>query len=113
MVGEEHFGGFMTRKPDEIGADGKPKTWKERMEEIIAKSKREKVSSPRIIGRVFRVHVHETTRHATATAPALWQEMGYIDGANDGTMDSMGTIDSTICQWVLYPLSYGTIGHGG
>ena len=44
MVGEEHFGGFMTRKPDELGADGKPKTWKERMEEIIAKSKKEKVT---------------------------------------------------------------------
>ena len=44
MVGEEHFGGFMTRKPDELGEDGKPKTWKERMEEIIAKSKKEKVT---------------------------------------------------------------------
>ena len=43
MVGEEHFGGFMTKKPDELGPDGKPKTWKERMEEIIAKSKKEKV----------------------------------------------------------------------
>ena len=43
MVGEEHFGGFLTKKQDEIGADGKPKSWKERMEEIIAKSKKEKV----------------------------------------------------------------------
>ena len=34
----------MTRKPDELGEDGKPKTWKERMEEIIAKSKKEKVT---------------------------------------------------------------------
>ncbi len=43
MVGEEHFGGFLTKKQDELGADGKPKSWKERMEEIIAKSKKEKV----------------------------------------------------------------------
>ena len=43
MVGEEHFGGFLTRKT-EVAADGKPKSWKERMEEIITQSKKLKVS---------------------------------------------------------------------
>ena len=43
MVGEEHFGGFLTRKT-EVTEDGKPKSWKERMEEIIVQSKKLKVS---------------------------------------------------------------------
>ena len=43
MVGEEHFGGFLTRKT-EVTEDGRPKSWKERMEEIIVQSKKHKVS---------------------------------------------------------------------
>ncbi len=43
MVGDEHFGGFLTKKAEELDADGRPKTWKQRMEEIILKSKKEKV----------------------------------------------------------------------
>ena len=42
MVGEEHFGGFLTRKTETKG-DGKVKSWKERMEEIIVQSKKLKV----------------------------------------------------------------------
>lgn len=42
MVAEEHFGGFLTKRSDE-GDEGPKKSWKERMEEIITKSKREKV----------------------------------------------------------------------
>ena len=42
MVSDEHFGGFLTKKVE--GKEGGPqKSWKERMEEIIAKSKKEKV----------------------------------------------------------------------
>ncbi len=43
MVAEEHFGGFLTKKQEEGGQEGKQKTWKERMEEVIVKSKKEKV----------------------------------------------------------------------
>ncbi|KAK2162452.1 hypothetical protein LSH36_98g02047 [Paralvinella palmiformis] len=41
LVAEEHFGGFLTRK---TSSDNEParKPWKERMEEIIAKSKKQK-----------------------------------------------------------------------
>ena len=46
MVGEEHFGGgFLKRKTDETTSDGKPKTWKEKMEEMIAASKMRKVQT--------------------------------------------------------------------
>jgi len=43
VVGEEHFGGFLT-KVDSSTSDEKKKTWKEKMEEIISKSKKAKVS---------------------------------------------------------------------
>ena len=43
MVGEEHFGGFLTKKEGEGEAEVKHKSWKERMEEIISQSKKEKV----------------------------------------------------------------------
>jgi len=42
VVGEEHFGGFLT-KVDSAASDEKKKTWKEKMEEIISKSKKAKV----------------------------------------------------------------------
>ncbi|OWF55050.1 Nucleolar protein 14 [Mizuhopecten yessoensis] len=41
MVSEEHFGGFMTETQDNP-ADQNHKSWKEKMEEVIAKSKKEK-----------------------------------------------------------------------
>ena len=44
MVREAHFGGFMTRKeekPDDVN-----KSWKERMEEMISQSKKDKVKRP-------------------------------------------------------------------
>ncbi|KAK3603036.1 hypothetical protein CHS0354_037784 [Potamilus streckersoni] len=40
MVSEEHFGGFMTRKEAEDARDAR--SWKEKMEDVIAKSKKEK-----------------------------------------------------------------------
>lgn len=43
MVAKEHFGGFMTNSNHEELGGQKQKSWKERMEEIIAKSKKEKV----------------------------------------------------------------------
>ena len=44
MVANEHFGGFLTKKNEKEGEQGgNTKSWKERMEEIIAKSKKEKV----------------------------------------------------------------------
>ena len=42
VVGEEHFGGFLT-KVDSSTNDEKKKSWKEKMEEIISKSKKAKV----------------------------------------------------------------------
>jgi len=42
VVGEEHFGGFLT-KVDSAASEEKKKTWKEKMEEIISKSKKAKV----------------------------------------------------------------------
>jgi len=42
VVGEEHFGGFLT-KVDSSTSEDKKKTWKEKMEEIISKSKKAKV----------------------------------------------------------------------
>jgi len=41
-VGEEHFGGFLT-KVDSSTSDDIKKSWKEKMEEIISKSKKAKV----------------------------------------------------------------------
>ena len=41
IVSEEHFGGFLTKKKE---VEGQKKSWKEKMEEIIATSKRAKVS---------------------------------------------------------------------
>jgi len=43
VVGAEHFGGFLT-KVDSAAGDEKKKTWKEKMEEIISKSKKAKVN---------------------------------------------------------------------
>lgn len=43
MVAKEHFGGFMTNSNHEELGGQKQKSWKERMEEMIAKSKKEKV----------------------------------------------------------------------
>lgn len=43
MVAKEHFGGFMTNSNHEELGGQKQKSWKERMEEVIAKSKKEKV----------------------------------------------------------------------
>lgn len=43
MVAKEHFGGFMTNSNHEELGGQNQKSWKERMEEIIAKSKKEKV----------------------------------------------------------------------
>jgi len=51
VVGEQHFGGFLT-KVDSSTSDDKKKTWKEKMEEIISKSKKAKVNS------FFSVYVH-------------------------------------------------------
>ena len=46
VVGEEHFGGFLTKRgSDTADESGKPKSWKEKMEEIIAKSKLAKVNT--------------------------------------------------------------------
>jgi len=42
VVSEEHFGGFLT-KVDPATSDEKKKSWKEKMEEIISKSKMAKV----------------------------------------------------------------------
>lgn len=41
-MGEEHFGGFLT-KVDSSTSDDIKKSWKEKMEEIISKSKKAKV----------------------------------------------------------------------
>ena len=53
MVGDEHFGGFLTRKSNDSetagGDDNKPKSWKEKMEEVIARSKLAKVSQSLIV----------------------------------------------------------------
>lgn len=52
MVAAEHFGGFLTKKDSEDPSNGgtadqrkhqDAKTWKERMEEMIAQSKKAKV----------------------------------------------------------------------
>lgn len=43
MVAKEHFGGFLKNSNYEELGGQKQKSWKERMEEVIAKSKKEKV----------------------------------------------------------------------
>jgi len=43
VVGEEHFGGFLTKVDSSSTSDDKKKTWKEKMEEIISRSKKAKV----------------------------------------------------------------------
>lgn len=48
MVRQEHFGGFLTKVSDDNTRESeKPKTWKEKMEEVIAKSKLAKVVNSR------------------------------------------------------------------
>jgi len=44
VVGEEHFGGFLTKVDSSSASDDKKKTWKENMEEIISRSKKAKVN---------------------------------------------------------------------
>lgn len=53
MVAKEHFGGFMTNSNHEELGGQKQKSWKERMEEIIAKSKKEKVGKSTCIHSLF------------------------------------------------------------
>jgi len=43
VVGEEHFGGFLKKVDSSSASDEKKKTWKEKMEEIISRSKKAKV----------------------------------------------------------------------
>jgi hypothetical protein len=44
VVGEEHFGGFLIKRNSENAEEvEKPKSWKEKMEEVIARSKLAKV----------------------------------------------------------------------
>jgi len=46
VVGEEHFGGFLTKRSSDAADESeKPKSWKEKMEEVIAKSKLAKVNT--------------------------------------------------------------------
>jgi hypothetical protein len=48
LVSQEHFGGFLeSSNYEQVGGD--KKSWKERMEELITKSKKEKVRRKKCI----------------------------------------------------------------
>lgn len=72
MVAEEHFGGFLSKR-DEDGDDGKQKTWKERMEEIIAKSKKAKYE---------RQHEREQNIELTSQLDEQWKELHALVAGN-------------------------------
>jgi hypothetical protein len=42
IVGDHHFGGFFTEK-DPAKSEGEMKSWKEKMEELISKTRKERV----------------------------------------------------------------------
>ncbi|XP_041369005.1 nucleolar protein 14-like [Gigantopelta aegis] len=65
LVSEEHFGGFMKRKDDEE----ENKTWKERMEEMIAKSKKEKYE---------RQSEREKTLELTEKLDEEWKDVMHL-----------------------------------
>lgn len=74
MVAKEHFGGFMTNSNHEELGGQKQKSWKERMEEIIAKSKKEKYE---------RQAEKEKTRELTEKLDAEWKDVMKLMSGSD------------------------------
>lgn len=74
MVAKEHFGGFMTNSNHEELGGQKQKSWKERMEEVIAKSKKEKYE---------RQAEKEKTRELTEKLDAEWKDVMKLMSGSD------------------------------
>ena len=86
-MGEEHFGGFLT-KVDSSTSDEKKKTWKEKMEEIISKSKKAKVSHLELF---FNFHTYNCNLdnifiavHTVFMACHILYGMPYCNDAKEG-----------------------------
>lgn len=74
MVAKEHFGGFMTNSNHEELGGQKQKSWKERMEEVIAKSKKEKYE---------RQAEKEKSRELTEKLDAEWKNVMKLMSGSD------------------------------
>ncbi|XP_071089794.1 nucleolar protein 14-like isoform X2 [Haliotis cracherodii] len=68
MVAREHFGGFMTRK-DPSEAEDDQRSWKEKMEAMIAKSKKEKFD---------RQFEREKTAELTEELDEQWKDVAQL-----------------------------------
>ncbi|XP_022335567.2 nucleolar protein 14-like [Crassostrea virginica] len=74
MVAKEHFGGFLKNSNYEELGGQKQKSWKERMEEVIAKSKKEKFE---------RQAEKEKTRELTEKLDAEWKDVMKLMSGSD------------------------------
>ena len=70
------------------------------------------------VSRLFYKHMASFTRHGAIAVDgarenmfhwSLWDDL-HVNSADAGAVHSIGAIDSTIYQWVQYPLPHGTIG---
>ncbi|XP_061183430.1 nucleolar protein 14-like [Saccostrea echinata] len=73
MVATEHFGGFLSNSNYQDLGGQKQKSWKERMEEVIAKSKKEKFE---------RQAEKEKTKELTEKLDAEWKDVMKLMSSN-------------------------------